>query len=139
MDASAAVHVYSSTCGGGFRSHPLRHTFFSVKGICLLKTSLQTPFDSVDNAHQYVRLLVEAIAEAKSEIKADLGEAVQAKSERRVEALRIVEFKLDKLEQHLKSGSRLLNDLRTLRRLLLDERPEPATSGPEQDFEESEF
>ncbi|HMB84591.1 MAG TPA: hypothetical protein VKI40_11145 [Terriglobales bacterium] len=92
---------------------------------------LQTPFDSVENAHQYVRLLAEAIAEAKSEIEADLGEAAQAKSERRVQALRIVQFKLDKLEQHLKTSSRLLNDLRTLRRLLLDERPEPTTASPD--------
>ena len=45
---------------------------------------------------------------------------------RRLEALRLVSFKLDKLEQHVKSGRRLLNDLRTLRRLLLDEREEPA-------------
>jgi formiminotetrahydrofolate cyclodeaminase len=104
-----------------------------------LKTSLQTPFDSVENAHQYVRLLVEAVVDANLEIKADLGAATQAKSERRIEALRIVQFKLDKLEQHLKSSSRLLNDLRTLQRLLLDERPEPRTDGPDQDFEESEF
>jgi hypothetical protein len=91
-----------------------------------MNNPLQTPFDSVENAHHYVRLLVEAIAEAKSEIAADLGPAAQAKSQRRVQAMQIVQFKLDKLEQHLKTSSRLLNDLRTLRRLLLDERPEPA-------------
>jgi len=39
-----------------------------------------------------------------------------------LEALRLVSFKLDKLEQHVKNSCRLLNDLRTLRRLLLDER-----------------
>ena len=89
-----------------------------------MKAPLQTPFDTVENAHQYVRLLVEAIAEAKSEIAADLGAAAKAQPERRVEALRLVQFKLDKLEQHLQSSSRLLNDLRTLRRLLFDERPE---------------
>ena len=66
-----------------------------------MNSPLQTPFDSVENAQQYVRLLVEAIAEAKSEIEADLGAAVAAKSQRRVQALRIVQFKLDKLEQHL--------------------------------------
>jgi hypothetical protein len=93
---------------------------------------LQTPFDSVENAHQYVQLLVEAIAEAKSEIEADLAAAVAAKSQRRVQALSIVQFKLDKLQQHLTSGSRLLNDLRTLRRLLLDERLDPAASSPDQ-------
>ena len=101
-----------------------------------MESPLQTPFDSVENAHQYVRLLVEAITEAKSEIAADLGAAAQAKSERRVQALQIVQFKLDKLEQHLQSSSRLLNDLRTLRRLLLDERPEPTTAIPDRNFEE---
>ncbi|MFY9845241.1 MAG: hypothetical protein WA718_12570 [Terriglobales bacterium] len=84
--------------------------------------SLQTPFDSVENAHEYVRLLLEAIAEAKTEIAADLDAAAPAKVERRVQALQVVQFKLDKLEQHLQSSSRLLNDLRTLRRLLLEER-----------------
>ena len=95
-----------------------------------MNSPLQTPFDSVENAHQYVRLLVEAITEAKGEIAADISAAAQAKSDRRVQALQIVQFKLDKLEQHLQSSSRLLNDLRTLRRLLLDERPEPATANP---------
>jgi formiminotetrahydrofolate cyclodeaminase len=96
-----------------------------------VNSPLQTPFDSVENAHQYVRLLVEAITEAKTEIAADLGAAAQAKSERRVQALQIVQFKLDKLEQHLQSSSRLLNDLRTLRRLLLDERSEPTVGSPD--------
>jgi hypothetical protein len=90
---------------------------------------LQTPFDSVENAQQYLRLLVEVIAEAKSEIEADLGAAALAKSERRAQALQVVQFKLDKLEQHLKTSSRLLNDLRTLRRLLLEERSESTSAG----------
>jgi hypothetical protein len=94
-----------------------------------LNSPLPSPFDSVENAHQYVRLLVEAIVEAKSEIAADLGTAAPTQPERRVEALRLVQFKLDKLEQHLESSSRLLNDLRTLRRLLFDERPESAAAG----------
>jgi len=99
-----------------------------------LKSPPQSPFDSVENAHQYVRLLVEAIAEAKSEIAADLDAtevrfAAPAKPQRRVEALRLVQFKLGKLEKHLESSSRLLNDLRTLRRLLFDERPESTPAG----------
>ncbi len=88
-----------------------------------MSSHLQTPFDTVENAHQYVRLLSEAIAEAKSEIATDLGLAAKNKPDRRVQALQIVQFKLDKLEKHLQISSRLLNDLRTLRRLLLDERP----------------
>ena len=96
-----------------------------------MNAALQTPFDSVENAHDYVRLLGEAIAEAKSEIEADLALAAKARSERRVQALQIVQFKLDKLEQHLKTSSRLLNDLRSLRRLLLEERLEPSTTSGE--------
>jgi hypothetical protein len=108
-----------------------------IKKVLLpVSAPLQTPFDSVENAQQYVRLLVEAIAEAKSEIAADLGAAAQARSERRVQALQIVQFKLDKLEHHLKTSNRLLNDLRTLRRLLLDERPEPITATSDQDSAE---
>jgi hypothetical protein len=101
-----------------------------------METPLQTPFDSVENAHDYVRLLGEAIAEAKSEIEADLTVATKARSERRVQALRIVQFKLDKLEQHLKTSSRLLNDLRSLRRLLLEERLELTTAIPGKDSED---
>lgn len=94
----------------------------SGSGVPSLTTRLQTPFDSVENAQQYVRLLVEAIAEAKNEIAADLDLAAKAKLDRRVQAMQIVQFKLNKLEHHLKTSSRLLNDLRTLRRLLLEER-----------------
>jgi len=45
-----------------------------------------------------VGLLLDAIAEAKSEIATDLVDASHSQSERRLQALRIVEFKLDKLE-----------------------------------------
>jgi hypothetical protein len=76
-----------------------------------------------------VRLLGEAISEAKSEITTDLDVAARSKLERRVQALQIVQFKLEKLEKHLQTSSRLLNDLRTLRRLLLEERAEPAPVG----------
>jgi len=83
----------------------------------------EAPFDSIENAQDYVRLLLEAIVDAKTEINEDLITAEAAQSERRIEALQVVQFKLEKLEQHLRTSGRMLNDLRTLRRLLLDERP----------------
>jgi len=91
----------------------------------------QTPFDSVENAQQYVRLLLDAIIEAKQEIDADLAAATDSRLERRLQALQLVQFKLSQLENHLQNSSRLLNDLRTLRRLLLDERAEPAAPIPD--------
>jgi hypothetical protein len=80
----------------------------------------ETPFDSIESAHDYVRLLLETIVEAKKDIEEDLAAAVAANSDRRIEALRLVQYKLEKLEQHLQSSGRALNDLRSLRRLLLD-------------------
>jgi hypothetical protein len=82
----------------------------------------ETPFDSIENAQDYLHLLLEAISDARKDIAADLQATEQAGLERRVEALRLVQYKMDKLEQHLRSSNRVLNDLRTLRRLLLEER-----------------
>ena len=82
---------------------------------------VQTPFDSVENAQDYIRLLIEALVEAKKEIAADAASASSARLERRRQALRLVEYKLHRLEHHLTISGRMLNDLRRLRRLLLDE------------------
>ena len=89
---------------------------------------LQTPFDSIESAHDYVRLLAEALREAKQEVQDDI-KAAKPKTERHLEALRLVEYKLDRLDQHLRNSSRVLNDLRSLRRLLLEERFELAQAG----------
>jgi hypothetical protein len=87
----------------------------------------ETPFDSVENAHEYVRLLRDVIADAKKDISVDVA-AAASNGARRLDALRLVEYKLGKLELHLQSSSRLLNDLRTLRRLLLEQRYETAAA-----------
>jgi hypothetical protein len=119
--------VSSGGCVPAERLNPPAPPDFTYDKVpAFVSDPLQTPFDSVENAQQYVRLLVEAIAEAKGEITADLVTAAQARTQRRLEALQIVQFKLDKLEHHLKTSGRLLNDLRSLRRLLLEERLEPA-------------
>jgi hypothetical protein len=91
---------------------------------------VETPFDSVEGAQDYLRLLAEAVVEAKRDVEADLtSEAANSKFPRRVEALRLVVYNLEKLGQHLKASHRRLNDLRTLRRLLLEERAEPVEPG----------
>jgi hypothetical protein len=56
------------------------------------------------------------------QIEADIAAASELKQSRRTEALRLVLYKLQKLEEHVQASGRLLNDLRTLRRLLLQER-----------------
>lgn len=80
------------------------------------------PFDSIENAQQYVKLFAEAVAEAKRDIDEQMIVATDQMSHRRVQALRMVQLNLEKLQRHFSASSRILNDLRTLRRLLLEER-----------------
>ena len=82
----------------------------------------ETPFDTIEGAHEYIVLLVEAIEEAQREVDADITLAVKNRVDRREEALRLVAHNLTKLHAHTIKSRRILNDLRTLRRLLLQER-----------------
>lgn len=82
----------------------------------------ETPFDNIESSHEYVSLLAAAVAEAIAEVEADISLANADGAGRRVEALQLVQFNLAKLNAHMTGSRRILNDLRTLRRLLLDER-----------------
>ena len=82
----------------------------------------ETPFDNIESSHHYVALLAEAIAEAKADVEEQMSAAVVDEADRRKEALQLVCFKLNKLGTHIAESRRILNDLRMLRRLLLDER-----------------
>jgi len=92
-----------------------------------LQSHPATPFDSVENTQEYFRILSETLQEVQREIEGDIAEADASKLSRRVEALRLVLFKLRKLEEHVNSSNLLLNDLRMLRRLLLHERVKEET------------
>ena len=67
-------------------------------------------------------MLVEAIEEAKADVNAEITIAEAERAARRKEALQIVAFHLGKLENHMTASRRILNDLRTLQRLLLEEK-----------------
>jgi uncharacterized membrane protein YccC len=88
----------------------------------------ETPFDNIESAQEYLALLSQALDEAKQTAEADIVREADSQIPRRRDALRLVLYKLEKLEQHIKASRRLLNDLRTLRRLLLEERSEPTVS-----------
>jgi hypothetical protein len=80
-------------------------------------------FESIESAHDFVRLLSEAVAEAKQDIAADVKrEQATSKATRRLDALRIALYSLEKLELYMSKSQLILNDLRTLRRLVFEER-----------------
>src|SRR5688572_23080663 len=79
----------------------------------------QTPFDSIESAHEYVDLLVHEAEEVRTGIERDIADAVATEQTRRVDALRLVDYNIKQLTDHLSASRRLLNDLRMLRRLLI--------------------
>lgn len=82
----------------------------------------QTPFDSIEGSHEYISLLNDNITEALAEVEADIALAEADGASRRKEALLLVHFKLSRLQLQMVNSGRILNDLRSLRRLLLRER-----------------
>jgi len=82
----------------------------------------QTPFDSIESAHEYVTLLASQLDGVQAAVAEDFAEAQSETAGRRLDALRLVDYKLAQLKHHLTAAGRILNDLRALRRLLLGER-----------------
>ena len=79
-------------------------------------------FETLESAYDFVALLGETVAEAKRELEGDVQRESASDHSRRLDALRVALYSLDKLELHVNRSQRILNDLRTLRRLLFEER-----------------
>ena len=98
-----------------------------------------TPFESLESAHEYMSLLREAVDDAYGSILDDIAVLRETKgAERRVDALLVVDHKLNRLRQNVLSSLTLLNDLRMLRRLLLGERAGTDTGSADPSREPSE-
>jgi hypothetical protein len=82
----------------------------------------ETPFDSIEGSYEYIELLGEALAETRRDIEAEIALSEIDGAERRTKALQLVAYNLMKLNTHVTTSRRILNDLRSLRRLLLSER-----------------
>jgi hypothetical protein len=80
------------------------------------------PFDSIEDSLEYIGLLRDAIETSKRSVEAQAVAAQAEGAPRRLEAIQLVAYKLDRLAWHIDGSRRILNDLRTLRRLLLGER-----------------
>jgi hypothetical protein len=67
-------------------------------------------------------MLADELSEARREIEEEITAAERDGADRRKQALLLVSYNLDKLNLHITSSRRILNDLRSLRRVLLAER-----------------
>jgi hypothetical protein len=82
----------------------------------------ENPFESIESAREFINILSDVIAEAKLEVEEHIEQEASSEQSRSLDALRIAHYNLVKLETHVGSSSRILNDLRSLRRLLVAER-----------------
>ena len=86
------------------------------------------PFDSIESAHEFIVLLESSIEDAVSDVKGHLEDATADQDQRRSEALTLALFKMNQLSTHMHKSRRILNDLRSIRRLLFSERVSEATA-----------
>src|SRR5208283_5717802 len=82
----------------------------------------ENPFGSIEDAHDFMTLMAQTVFETKLEIEADVQRESSSNYPRRAEALKLTLYTLSRLEFHMNRSRRILNDLRTLRRLLFEER-----------------
>ena len=73
----------------------------------------RTPFDSIEDSLEYIGLLRDAIEKSKRSVEAQAVAAQVEGAARRLEAIQLVAYKLDRLAWHIDGSRRLLNDLRT--------------------------
>jgi len=92
------------------------------RGVRTMSYRPETPFDNIESAGQFVELLIEAIDESRRDVNADIALTKDGSSERSRKALQLVSANLAKLSQHMTKSRQILNHLRTLRGLLLQER-----------------
>ncbi len=88
----------------------------------------QTPFENIEGALEYVGHLMEASQDAQKHIETEISRASKPQLARRKQALLLVKYKLTKLDFHIGTSKRILNDLRKLRRLILEERESRVSS-----------
>ena len=80
------------------------------------------PFSSIESAQAFMDLLAETIVDTMKDLNGHHQEALRENEERRAQAVELALFKLKTMNCYVHKTRRALNDLRLLRRLILNER-----------------
>ena len=86
---------------------------------------IEQPFESIESAHDFMNVLAQTIVTAMQDLHHDHQIAVKDGQERRARAIELALFKAKTLNSYVHKSRRTLNDLRTIRRLILNERMSP--------------
>jgi len=84
--------------------------------------AIEQPFESIESAQEYMTILADTTLEVMGDLKRDRDRAMRQGELRRAQAIDLAMFKLKTLQAHIHKSRRMLNDLRILRRLILNER-----------------
>ncbi len=90
-------------------------------GSRIMSNGSETPFDNIESAEQFLKLLIEAIEESRRDVDTDISLAEGNLSELNKKTLELVSTNLAKLIQHMTASRRILRHLRTLRQFLVKE------------------
>jgi len=85
----------------------------------------EQPFESIESAYEFMDLLSETMIGVMKDLHRDYQIAIQQQEQRRARAIELALFKSKTLLCSVTKSRRMLNDLRTIRRLILNERMTP--------------
>jgi hypothetical protein len=83
---------------------------------------IEQPFDSIESAYEYLTVLAETVLANMNDLHYHHKIALQEGQTRRARAIELALFKSKNLSCYVHKSRRTLNDLRTIRRLILNER-----------------
>jgi hypothetical protein len=83
---------------------------------------IEQPFDSIESAQDFMNVLAETILDAMKDLNHQQHQALGDGYQRRAQAIELAQFKLKMLICYVQKSRRTLNDLRMIRRLILNER-----------------
>jgi hypothetical protein len=83
------------------------------------------PFESIESAYEFMNILAETMMGVMIDPHRDYQIALKERETRRARAIELALFKSKSLTCYVTKSRRMLNDLRTIRRLILNERMTP--------------
>jgi hypothetical protein len=79
-------------------------------------------FDTIESARDYISLLTEVVSDVRNDLESDMANTDNSPFPRKLDAIRLAAYNLEKLQFHLNASKRILNTLRSIQRLLFQER-----------------
>src|SRR4051794_36738208 len=90
---------------------------------------VERPFESIESAYEFMNVLDEIIQDAVRDLRQDHATALLEGQSRKAQAIDLALCKTRTLNGHVRRSRLILNDLRSVRRLILSERTLPELMG----------